>query len=177
MINRFDRILYGKVLQDKSARACSQALKEIGEKYNLYISKLLTDRGGEWQAEFDNLLRNVSEFLKHNDPNNPNGLSHNFTLSCSPHMNGLMECVNRHKKAIQLFIIDNPLYTPKELENAVQEMISKYNNTFHSTLQCSPMEFHGKTIVAFGKLQEELKNPNSKKEYSKSYFVNSSFIN
>jgi len=160
LINRFDRVLYGRDLSDKTAKSCANALTEICEEYSIVISKLLTDRGGEWQAEFKDLLDSVEKYMNEQGKH----FTHLTTLACSPHMNGLVESVNRRKKPLQLWMMQNQSYSKEELEAEVAKTVSVYNNTPHSILGMSPIEFKSSTITEFKKLQSELLNAKSIEE-------------
>jgi len=81
-------------LPDKKASTCKEAFKYLIDTHQLRVTTLYTDQGVEWKAEFQKYIDEIDKILR-NDGKEFKKLS---TLPVSPHMNGMVENLNRIKK-------------------------------------------------------------------------------
>jgi len=62
-------------------------------------------------------------------------------------MNGMVENLNRVKKVLRKWFEKHPNYSKKDLEIILETITNKYNNSFHSILKMSPIEYQHATVV------------------------------
>jgi len=141
-ICRMDRVLYSKVLENKTAACAKEALKELIDAYSLHLTTIFSDNGKEFAGEFKEYLEEIEKTLALEGKE-----FHKFqSLPVSPHMNGMIENVNRIKKTLRPWFSKNPLYFKEQLIDKVAEITWLYNNQNHSIVGMSPLQFKKSTI-------------------------------
>jgi len=140
---RMDRVLYTTLLSDKKAETTKDAVKKYIEEYDIHLTTLFSDNGGEFTGKnFKDYIFEIERLLE----NEGKEFRHLQSLPVSPHMNGMVENLNRIKRPIRMWISENPSYKTEDLVKKLGEVTSTYNNTTHSILGMSPLEFKRATV-------------------------------
>lgn len=120
-IDYYSRAILGKVIGNKQATTVARVVKEWLEEWK-GVTEMITDNG----KEFDN-----EEFKK---LCTDNGIIHRVVAVEAHRSNGRVERVIGTIKEALLKV------EAVDLEEKVHKIVSKYNDTYHSAIGCTPLE-------------------------------------
>ena len=139
-IDSFSRKLYVRPLKTKRASEIVKALKEIFQEAGTMPRSIRSDRG----SEFTNVV--VTEFLK------SLSIGHAFTSNLSQAA-FIERCWKSLKKRMMKYMQDG---RTKVYISVLQDLVTGYNNTYHSAIGMSPNEVNSKTHAraAYNQIKE-----------------------
>jgi len=131
-IDLFTKYAWVQPMTTKHAPNSTAAIQAIFDKSDTHPSALQTDNGGEFKAEFDELLREL-------------GISHVFTSAYLPQSNGQVENFNKTIKTMlsRYFTANNT----KRWIDVIDSLCNSYNISRQTTTGKSPYDaWHNQTV-------------------------------
>jgi len=128
VINCFSKLVFIEPLKKKEGKLVSLALEKIFQQYPQFPKNFQTDDGKEfWNKDCDQLYQkyNINQFK-----------------TFSPVKCGIIERVNRKLK--NMIFKECSLRGNYKYINTLSDIVDKYNNSYHRTIRCKPIEVNEK---------------------------------